>query len=77
MRISRKIKKSPEDAFQQETEYQRERLPVGYLDLSSKPDTYKRYSSAPKVRLDPPERDDGALLLGDHGASQKCSRLER
>lgn len=50
------------DAFQQETKYQRGLLPGGHLDFSNKPSTYKRYPSAPKVKLDPPEHEGAASL---------------
>jgi SagB-type dehydrogenase family enzyme len=48
------------DTFQMETKYQRSRLPGGWLDWASKPETYKQYPSAPKVRLSPPQLIDGA-----------------
>jgi SagB-type dehydrogenase family enzyme len=48
------------DTFQMETKYQRGRLPGGWLDWASKPETYKQYPSAPKVRLSPPQLIDGA-----------------
>ena len=50
------------DSFQQETKYQRGHLPGGYLDWASKPETYKRYPSAPKVQLEPPKEEGGAPL---------------
>jgi SagB-type dehydrogenase family enzyme len=50
------------DTFQQETKYQRGLLPSGHLDLSSKPSTYKRYPSAPKVKLDTPKYEDVGSL---------------
>ena len=50
------------DIFQQETKYQRGHLPGGYLDWASKPETYKRYPSAPKVQLEPPKVESGAPL---------------
>jgi SagB-type dehydrogenase family enzyme len=48
------------DTFQIETKYHRGRLPGGWLDWASKPETYKQYPSAPKVRLSPPQLIDGA-----------------
>jgi len=50
------------DSFQQETKYQRGHLPGGYLDWASKPETYKRYPSVPKVQLEPPKVESGAPL---------------
>ena len=50
------------DTFQQETKYQRGRLPRGRLDWVGKPATYKRYPSAPKIPLSPPQTEGGALL---------------
>lgn len=48
------------DSFQRETKYQRGRLPGGWLDWASKPETYKRYPAAPKVQLSPPQPTGGA-----------------
>jgi SagB-type dehydrogenase family enzyme len=48
------------DTFQRETKYQRGRLPGGWLDWASKPETYKQYPSAPKVRLSRPQLTGGA-----------------
>ncbi len=50
------------DRFQQEVKYHRGRLPGGFLDWAHKPETYKRYPLAPKIQLDPPQRDGGAPL---------------
>ncbi len=50
------------DRLQQEVKYHRGHLPGGYLDWASKPETYKQYSDAPKVQLDPPQREGGAPL---------------
>ncbi|MEA2075099.1 MAG: SagB/ThcOx family dehydrogenase [Euryarchaeota archaeon] len=52
------------DQFQQETKYHRGRLPAWHLDWASKPETYKRYPSAPTVQLEPPQREGGAPLWG-------------
>jgi SagB-type dehydrogenase family enzyme len=60
--IGNDLKNRIGDVFQQETKYQRGLLPVGYPDLSSKPGTYKRYPSAPKVRLDPSKHKSAASL---------------
>ena len=51
------MKEGVGDIFQRETKYQREKLPGGGLDWGSKPDTYKRYGSVPKVKLSPPSFD--------------------
>jgi len=48
------------DAFQRETKYRRGHLPGGRLDWASKPATYKRYPSAPRIRLSPPQTEGGA-----------------
>jgi SagB-type dehydrogenase family enzyme len=50
------------DTFQRETKYQRGRLPGGWLDWVNKPETYKQYPSAPKVRLSPPQPTGGATV---------------
>jgi SagB-type dehydrogenase family enzyme len=50
------------NTFQQETKYQRGRLPSGGLDWANKPATYKRYPSAPKVQLSPPQMEGGASI---------------
>ena len=48
------------DTFQQETKYQRGHLPGGRPDWASKPATYKRYPSAPKIPLSPAQTEGGA-----------------
>jgi len=53
------------DTFQQETKYQRGHLPGGRPDWASKPATYKRYPSAPKIPLSPPQTEGGQLKTGD------------
>jgi SagB-type dehydrogenase family enzyme len=50
------------DAFQQETKYHRGHLPGGGLDWATKPEAYKRYPSAPKIPLSPPQTEDGAPI---------------
>ncbi len=50
------------DTFQQETKYQRGHLPGGGLDWANKPATYKRYPSAPRIPLSPPQTEGGALV---------------
>jgi SagB-type dehydrogenase family enzyme len=48
------------DTFQQETKYERGRLPRGGLDWANKPATYKRYPSVPKIPLPSPQTEGGA-----------------
>jgi SagB-type dehydrogenase family enzyme len=50
------------DAFQRETRYRRGGLPRGRLDWASKPATYKRYPSTPKIPLSEPSVRGGAPL---------------
>jgi SagB-type dehydrogenase family enzyme len=50
------------DSFQQETKYRRDHLPGGGLDRAAKPETYKRYPSAPRIALSPPQTEDGAPI---------------
>lgn len=50
------------DQFQLETKYRRDKLPAGYLDWSRKPERYKTYLRARKVRLEPPQRKGGMPL---------------
>lgn len=50
------------DRFQLETQYERDRLPGGALDWSSKPETFKRYPKAPRFALTPPQLRGGAPL---------------
>ena len=50
------------DMFQEETKYERDRLPGGHLDWSNKPETYKRYPNSPGVELSRPATEGGAPL---------------
>jgi SagB-type dehydrogenase family enzyme len=50
------------DQFQRETKYQRGELPRGGLDWANKPPVYKRYPSAPRVRLSAPQHAGGAPI---------------
>lgn len=50
------------DRFQQETRYQRDRLPGGTLDWNTRPEPYKRYPGAPRFSLPPPETRGGRPL---------------
>lgn len=56
------MKKGPGDAFQEESKYTRGKLPGGTLIWSSKPKTYKTYPDAPRVDLDPPDKEGGLPL---------------
>ncbi len=58
----RVLKEEIGDRFQQETKYKRGHLPAWCLDWASKTDTYKRYPTAPKVLLEPPEETGRASL---------------
>ncbi len=50
------------DRFQEETKYERDRLPGGYLEWSKKPETYKTYPDRPRVALPRPETTGGKPL---------------
>ena len=50
------------DTFQQETKYLRGRLPGGRLEWAKRPATHKRYPSALKVLLSPPQIEGGASI---------------
>jgi SagB-type dehydrogenase family enzyme len=50
------------DTLQQETKYRRGHLPGGGLDWATKPETHKRYPSAPRVALSPPQTEAGAPI---------------
>jgi len=50
------------DRFQQETKYERGRLPAGGLDWNRKPPPFKEYPDAPRIELDPPAAGDGPPL---------------
>lgn len=50
------------DRFQLETKYHRGKLPGGYLDWQEKPDTYKHYPSAARVKLKPRQIKEGVSL---------------
>jgi SagB-type dehydrogenase family enzyme len=47
------------DRFQQETKYSPGKLPGGFLDWRKKPEPYKTYPDAPRIRLDPPAQEGG------------------
>lgn len=56
------MKKGIGELFQEETKYERDRLPGGYLEWSNKPETYKQYPDKPLVALCPPQTEGGAPL---------------
>jgi SagB-type dehydrogenase family enzyme len=56
------MKKGIGDLFQQETKYERDRMPGGTLDWSSRPETCKQYPDRPRLALPPPETRGGAPL---------------
>ncbi len=56
------MKKGIGDLFQEETKYDRDRLPGGYLEWSNKPDTYKNYAHSPRIALPRPETEGGMPL---------------
>lgn len=47
-----KLERNIGERFQQETKYDRKRMPSGSLDWDNKPPPYKEYPEAKKVRLD-------------------------
>ncbi|MGD2294375.1 MAG: SagB/ThcOx family dehydrogenase [Candidatus Aminicenantes bacterium] len=56
------MKKGIGDRFQKETKYLRGKLSGGPLLWFSRPETYKNYPSAPKIKLGPPEKKGGLPL---------------
>ena len=56
------MKKGIGDLFQEETKYERDRLPGGHLEWSKRPDTYKQYPEKPRIVLSPPQTEGGAPL---------------
>ena len=50
------------DRFQKETQYRRDRVPGGRLDWANRPDTYKRYPTAPRLPLSAPQIAGGATI---------------
>lgn len=61
------------DTFQQDTKYQRERMPRGGLDWASQPQPYKQYPDSPKVKL--PDFDfSAAASLQDTISNRKSVR---
>ncbi len=50
--------------FYSNTKYNRDTLPRGKLDLSTKPPQYKTYDSATRVRLPAPQLEEGPGLWG-------------
>ncbi len=56
------MKKDTGDLFQKETKYYRGKLPSGPLLWQTKPETYKNYPSAPRIKLDAPDMEGGMAL---------------
>lgn len=56
------MKKGIGDLFQKETKYFRGKLPGGSLFWQTKPEAYKRYASAPRIKLDTPDKEGGMPL---------------
>jgi len=56
------MKKGIGDIFQKETKYFRGKLPGGSLFWQTKPETYKHYPSAPRIKLDTPDKEGGMPL---------------
>jgi SagB-type dehydrogenase family enzyme len=50
------------DLFQEQTKYERHRIPGRRLDWATKPETYKSYPAAARVQLSPPQTTGGASL---------------
>lgn len=46
------------DRFQEETSYNRTRMPIGMLDWDNKPETYKTYPNKKRIGLPPPKGMD-------------------
>lgn len=63
------------DTFQRETGYRRGHLPGGGLDWASKPATYKRYPSAPKIPLSPPQTEGGGPVWDVFGKRRSVRRF--
>jgi SagB-type dehydrogenase family enzyme len=47
------------ERFQDETKYERDKLPAGYLDWRKRPGPYKDYPEAPRVQLPAPKKEGG------------------
>jgi SagB-type dehydrogenase family enzyme len=56
------MRKGVGDLFQKETKYFRGKLGGGPLLWHTKPETYKRYPEAPKIKLGPPTTEEGMSL---------------
>jgi SagB-type dehydrogenase family enzyme len=64
------------DRFQQETKYVRGEIGGGQLDWAAKPDTYKRYPSAPRVALSAPRMSGGAGIWKVLAARRSVRRFQ-
>lgn len=71
------MKNSIGDSFQRETKYIRGKLPGGGIFGQAKPEVYKSYPSAPKVPLDPAEKDGGLPLWETIRLRRSVRRFER
>lgn len=49
-------------AFQQETQYDRDKILGGNVDWANQPDAYKRYPDVPLIKLDAPRTKGGSSL---------------
>lgn len=56
------MKKDTGDLFQRETKYYRGKLPGGSLLWQTKPETYKSYPTAPRIKLEAPDPEGGMAL---------------
>ena len=56
------MKKGIGDLFQEETKYERDRMPGGYLEWSKKPETYKQNPDRPRIALPRPVTEGGTPL---------------
>jgi SagB-type dehydrogenase family enzyme len=63
------------DTFQRETKYRRGHLPRGGLDWANRPATYKRYRSAPRIPLSPPQTEGGGPIWDTLGQRRSVRRF--
>jgi len=64
------------DQFQEQTKYARGEIGGRRLDWASKPDTYKRYASAPRLALSPPKTADGVGVWGVMAKRRSVRRFQ-
>jgi SagB-type dehydrogenase family enzyme len=65
------------DRYQEETKYARDKLPGGSLDWRSKPETYKSYPQAVKLKLGPPRKHGGMPIWEAVGKRRSVREFER